>query len=102
MRYVVRAKTGESTRKAKGAPAGMRADLARDEAFDTLFETFHEQVYAYLLARTGQKESARDLLQDVFLRAWRASDAWSGQSLSARRYWLFAVAKHACVCQSKS
>ena len=90
-------KRGVSTQRVKGAPAGMRADLTRDEAFDTLFETFHEQVYAYLLARTGQKENARDLLQDVFLRAWRASDAWSGQSLSAQRYWLFAVAKHVVI-----
>ncbi|MFD1675907.1 RNA polymerase sigma factor [Alicyclobacillus fodiniaquatilis] len=72
-------------------------DAARKAAFDNLFEALHESVFAYLLARTGQRETARDLMQDVFLRAWRTPDGWLGQSDAARRYWLFTVAKHVVI-----
>ena len=66
-------------------------------SFDRMFNTFRDPVFAYLLARTGQRESALDLLQDVFARAWGRPEAWLGEPESSQRYWLFAVAKNAVI-----
>ena len=66
-------------------------------SFDRMFNTFRDPVFAYLLARTGQRESALDLLQDVFARAWERPEVWLEEPESSQRYWLFAVAKNAVI-----
>lgn len=52
-------------------------------------------VYAYFLARTGDLETALDLLQETFLRAWRHIDDLGGLEDERQRYWLFTVARNA-------
>jgi RNA polymerase sigma-70 factor (ECF subfamily) len=48
-------------RAARGDPA----------AFERIVERFERPVYALVYRLTGDKEGARDLAQDVFLKAWR-------------------------------
>jgi RNA polymerase sigma-70 factor (ECF subfamily) len=71
--------------------AGSR-DAERD--FNRLYEEQQRAVHAYLLGRTGDREVARDLLQEVFLRAWRRADSWRGLSPERQRAWVFAVARN--------
>jgi RNA polymerase sigma-70 factor, ECF subfamily len=68
------------------------SDAERD--FNRLYEEHQRAVHAYLLGRTGDRESARDLLQEVFLRAWRRADSWRGLPPERQRAWVFAVARN--------
>lgn len=70
----------------------MSASAERD--FDRLYAENQRAMHAYLLGRTGDREAARDLLQEVFLRAWRRVDAWSELPAERRRAWLFTVARN--------
>jgi RNA polymerase sigma-70 factor, ECF subfamily len=40
-------------------------------AFELIVRRFEKPVYALVLRLTGDREGARDLAQDVFLKAWR-------------------------------
>ncbi|HEY4028441.1 MAG TPA: RNA polymerase sigma factor [Candidatus Dormibacteraeota bacterium] len=62
--------------------------------FNRLYEAHRRTIHAYLLGRAGDREVARDLLQEVFLRAWRHLE--SGRALPAERQraWIFTVARN--------
>ena len=62
--------------------------------FNALYGDHHRAVHAYLLARTGDPETALDLLQEVFLRAWRNLDTLRARGEDRYRYWIFTVAKN--------
>jgi RNA polymerase sigma-70 factor (ECF subfamily) len=69
----------------------------REAFFDTVYEAHRRTLHAYVLGRCGDRELALDLLQDVFLRAWRSLG--SLQELPAERhaYWLFSVARNVVI-----
>lgn len=75
------------------APAG--PGLAA--VFTKLYEEQRRPVYAFLLGRSGDPETAGDLLQDVFLRAWRHITAVGTLTAAEQRSWLFAVARNLAV-----
>ena len=46
------------------------------EAFDELFRRYEPRAFGYFLKRTGSRERAEDLYQDLFLRIHRARDSY--------------------------
>lgn len=73
----------------------MAIDRHADEAFfRELYETCHRPVYAYFLARTGNKELAKDLMQETFMRAWRGIRAARSMGRDASRWWLMRIARN--------
>lgn len=67
----------------------------RDEAFfRDLYDTCHRAVFAYFLARTGNRELAKDLLQETFMRAWRGIYAARSMGREAGRWWLMRIARN--------
>jgi RNA polymerase sigma-70 factor (ECF subfamily) len=71
------------------------ADESDDERdFNRLYEQQQRAVHAYLLGRAGDREAARDLLQEVFLRAWRHVGAWRELPPERQRAWVFTVARN--------
>jgi RNA polymerase sigma-70 factor, ECF subfamily len=66
-----------------------------DEAsFTGLFDAHRDGVHAFLLARTADTETARDLLQETFLRLWRRLDEVSVLDDGRQRAWLVTVARN--------
>lgn len=63
-------------------------------AFDRIFAAHREPVFAYLVGRAGDREEARDLLQETFLRAWRNLPTLEGLEPRRQRAWLFTVARN--------
>jgi RNA polymerase sigma-70 factor (ECF subfamily) len=59
-------------------------------AFDELFRRYEPRAYAFFLKRTGSRERAQDLYQELFLRIHRARDRYD----AARPFapWLFQIA----------
>jgi RNA polymerase sigma-70 factor (ECF subfamily) len=58
--------------------------------FDTLVETYRPRVFRFLLASLRDRESAENLTQDCFLRAYHARDQFRGASSPAT--WLMQIA----------
>lgn len=62
--------------------------------FDQLFQEHHRALYAYLLGQTNRRESAEDLLQQVFVRVWRHIDEAMKMPVPKLKPWLFAIARN--------
>lgn len=74
-------------------PAAALAERARAgdaSAFDGLVRAFGDRVYRMGIVLLGRREEARDLAQEVFLRAWRALPAWRPEA--ALSTWLYGIA----------
>ena len=62
--------------------------------FDSLYGEHQRSVYAYLLGAVGDRNTAADLLQEVFLRVWQHREAAAAVPGERRRFWLFHVARN--------
>ena len=58
--------------------------------FEVIVETYRPRVFRFLLASVRDRESAENLTQDCFLRAYRARDQFRGES--SRTTWLMQIA----------
>ena len=68
--------------------------LERERLFDALWDEHRRALHAYFLGRTGDRELALDLLQELFLRVWRSLPNLAGLPPDRRRFWLFSVARN--------
>ena len=56
--------------------------------------------YRFALRQLGDGGAAQDVVQEVFLRAWRASGSYDPQ-LASLRTWLFAIARNVVVDEAR-
>lgn len=59
---------------------------------ETLWNQYHSELHTFLLARTHDHDDADDLLQEVFLRAWRKQHQL--ESTASARAWLYQITRH--------
>jgi len=62
--------------------------------FRRLFEVNRGAVHSYFIGRTGDRDAAADLTQEVFLRCWQHRDRLGDMAEEGRRAWLFTVARN--------
>lgn len=64
--------------------------------FEMLYERYHAQIYRYLYARLKHEQDAADVMQHVFLQAWKHRQTYDpGRSTVAT--WLLSIAHHRLV-----
>ncbi|NEK86794.1 sigma-70 family RNA polymerase sigma factor [Blastococcus saxobsidens] len=58
------------------------------------------EIYRFALRQLGDGGAAQDVVQEVFLRAWRAMHSYDPQ-LASLRTWLFAIARNVVVDEAR-
>src|SRR4028119_591594 len=58
------------------------------------------ELYRFALRHLGDGGAAQDVVQEVFLRAWRASGSFDPH-LASLRTWLFAIARNVLVARAR-
>ncbi|WP_405948045.1 sigma-70 family RNA polymerase sigma factor [Streptomyces prunicolor] len=73
-----------------------RAEVPLDEGdFAALVESHRREIQVHCYRMTGSYDDAEDLVQETFLRAWRARDTFEGRA--GARTWLYRIATNACL-----
>jgi RNA polymerase sigma-70 factor (ECF subfamily) len=82
---------GMGRQRTGGASAPGLADPAGVEA---AYAAHGPELFRFVLRGLGDRGAAQDVVQETFLRAWRAADRYD-ETLASLRVWLFAIARNA-------
>ncbi len=84
--------------------ARYRADRERGESgsrwVNELFGRYHARVATWCYRFTGDRDSAGDLAQEIFLRTYRNLDSFQGSARFST--WLYTVTRNHCVNEMRS
>jgi len=70
-----------------------RAANGDAEAFGLLYDIHVDRIYRHIYYRTGNVENARDLTQEVFLKAWQALPRYK-KTKTPFLGWLFTISRN--------
>lgn len=75
---------------------GDQHDLSEDHGLRSAYRTHGPELYRFALRQLSDEGRAQDVVQEVFLRAWRSAGSFDPQ-VASLRVWLFGIARHVVV-----
>jgi RNA polymerase sigma-70 factor, ECF subfamily len=72
-------------------------DALVESEFAQRFERHRRELQVHCYRMLGSFEESQDLVQESFLRAWRARDSFSDRGAGSFRAWLYRIATNACL-----
>ena len=73
-----------------------RAQNGDKEAFSIIYQKYGKQIFRFVYWRTSDKHLSEDILQDVFLKAWRNIGSYKERNLPIRA-WLYKIARNTVI-----
>ncbi|SER86387.1 RNA polymerase sigma factor SigX [Salisediminibacterium halotolerans] len=65
------------------------------EEFERLYQQYHHQLFQYLFYLVRHRETAEELVQEVYIKVLRSYETFEGKS--TEKTWLYSVAKHVAI-----
>lgn len=66
-----------------------------DSVFHRLYDQYHQDVFQFLLYMVKNKQTAEDLMHEVYVRVLKAFSRFEGKS--SEKTWLFSIAKNVAI-----
>jgi RNA polymerase sigma-70 factor (ECF subfamily) len=66
-----------------------------EQFFNELYEKYHGMLFQFLFYMVRSREQAEDLVQEVYIRVWKAHGKFEGKS--SEKTWLFAIARNVAI-----
>jgi len=67
----------------------------KEELFNTLYEKYSHRIWKYVYYKTGNREDAEDLLQEIFIKVWKGLDKFEGRS--SYYTWIFKISMNTVI-----
>jgi len=75
-------------------------EFERRRFFDELYTQYEKRVFAYCVYVTGDRDQAKDVFQEVFIKAYQALHSLRDREKLSN--WLFRIARNECLNSMKS
>lgn len=79
---------------------GPVATLEDETHLRAAYDAHGPELYRFALRQLGDQGAAQDVVQEVFLRAWRSAASFDPE-LASLRVWLFAIARNVVIDESR-
>lgn len=87
-------------RRLRTAPSSPTALLEDEGQLRAAYDEHGAELYRFALRQLGDDGAAQDVVQEVFLRAWRSASSFDSD-LASLRVWLFAIARNVVIDESR-
>ena len=74
--------------------------IAAESSIEELFQRYHTRIATWCFRFTGNKESALDLSQEIFFKAYRYLSSFRADSKFST--WIYSIARNHCINERKS
>lgn len=75
-------------------------DLRSEDGIHSAYTAHGAELYRFALRQLHDEGAAQDVVQEVFLRAWRAAHSYD-PSVASLRVWLFAIARNVVIDETR-
>lgn len=65
------------------------------EEFERLYSAYHQQLFQYLFYLIRNRETAEELVQEVYIKVLHSYETFEGKS--SEKTWLYSIAKHVAI-----